>query len=197
MSQFLTIFASIFSVYGYYTYYSDLNRKQIKPNRWSWLIWSFATSLETITYNEISGDIVKVLVFSISCLSCLVITLAVWKKSIWEKPDWTEIFSVSTCFIALILWLVFNSALWAHVILLVSLPIAFIPTYRSAYEDYKTENSKAWLFWTIGDILIIGLVLFRLSKNEELGYAMIEFICHALVLLIVFFRKRKDLTLAV
>ncbi len=183
--------SSIFTISAYVIYFKQTNEHSISPNRWSWLVWGIATILETLTYSEISDDFWKVITFYISSISCILLTLLIWKRSKWIKPDWTEVVSVTLSFIAIFIWLAFGYTLIAHYVLLVSLPIAFIPTYKDAYINYHREDSNAWLFWSISDFLILILVLTRLNTINELPYILIEFLCHIATFLIVIVRKKS------
>ncbi len=186
--------AAIFAILGYRNYFKKISSNEIQPNRWSWLIWSFATILETITYDAVSEDPIKSIIFYIASVSCVIITIKIWNKSARKKPDdASEIFSVVMCLVAVIIWVSFNSAWWAHLVLLVSLPIAFIPTYKDAWKNYKSENCAAWWLWSIGDLFALLLILLRFDKAQEVPYAVIEFVCHALVVAIVVMRMRMKM----
>ena len=192
MEYILFVGAAICSLAGYYTYFRKITKNSITPNRWSWLIWSFATLLETITYDAVSDDVVKTIIFYISSVACILITIKIWRKAQWKRPDdWSEICSVVASFAAILIWIIFHQAWWAHAILLVSLPIAFIPTYKDAWANYTSEDTIAWLLWSIGDLLAIGLVVSRLQTAHEIPYAIAEFICHIIVVIIVTQRKLK------
>lgn len=192
--------SSIFGIWAYAVYFRKILKhsenggegsESFKPNRWSWLIWSVATAVESFTYEELSGDPFKSALFFISAGCCVVITTLIWTKSVWAMPDWTEILCTVASIAAIIVYVVFKEAFWAHFIAIAALPIAFIPTYRDAWLDWKSENTPSWMLWTIGDIATLSFVVMRLDKGEELPYAIIEMLCHGLVWGIVAFKRRK------
>ncbi|MEK7176739.1 MAG: hypothetical protein AAB719_00355 [Patescibacteria group bacterium] len=186
----LFITSGIFGVVAYRFYFKDIRDSVIKPNRWSWLIFCIATLLEVLTYNEVSGDLVKSSLFFISAICTFIIAALLWSRSTWKKPDWTEFICLSASIISLILWLGFNETLWAHIMLVVAIPISFIPIYRDSWNDWRVEDTVAWQLWTFGDLLAIFLVLTRLDKFEELPFAIVEFLSHATVWFLVSRGKR-------
>jgi FtsH-binding integral membrane protein len=192
MELLFLISGATFAIAGYGVYFKQIQHSttsKVRPNRWSWFIWSIATLFETITYSVISEDIWKIIVFGISVLACIFITIRIWKKAETKLPDTTEAISVIACILALVIWFVYQSAWWAHVVLLISLPIAFIPTYRDAWDDYRTEYTMAWVWWSLSDLCVLTLIIARLNKSEELPYAIIEFVSHFMVVAIVALRK--------
>jgi len=70
-----------------------------------------------------------------------------------------------------------------------AIPIAFLPTYKNALNNYENENSKAWLLWSISDLLMIVIIVIRLKAFKELPYAVVEFVCHFSVFVIIFYKQ--------
>ncbi len=184
------VIATIFSIAGYVVYYRAIKKNTVSPNRWSWIIWAAATLIETLTYHKSFGGFFESSIFYISSIACITITVMIWRIAKWEKPDFTEIFSVIACITAMIVWYSYQIALWAHVVMLVALPVAFIPTIKSAWGDYRHEDSAAWKLWSIGDLFCFLFILTQNKISEELYYIIIEFFCHFAVFLTVFYRKR-------
>ena len=188
----LSVAAIFVVIIAYGVYYFDIRNSKISPNRFSWLIWSFSASLETITYSVVSQDFVKSICFYISSIICIGITIKIWHLSKHTKVKKTEKISLIFCTGSLLIWIIFNSAWFAHLFLLVAIPIAFIPTLKGAIQNYQNENSHAWILWSISDIFVLGVIITRLDKIEELPYAMIELICHFSVFAIVTIKKLKS-----
>ena len=187
----LIILAAIISTFAYIIYYNDIKQSSISPNRFSWIIWSISTFLEALTYDIVTNDILKSICFYTSAICCILITIKIWTTSKWAKPNWTEKISLAFCFLALLVWITFNSILITHLLLLLAIPIAFIPTYKNAQNDFHSENSRAWLLWSISDILVVLIIIIRLKATVELPYALIEFGCHLSVFLILIVNKLK------
>jgi hypothetical protein len=184
----LTIIAALITITAYVIYYFDIKKHSIVPSRFSWIIWSFTASLETLTYSYISDDNLKSVCFVTSSLCCLLITAKIWTSSDRKVPNWAES-SLAFCTVALAIWLLFKSPFFAHILLLVAIPIAFLPTYKNALINFENENSNAWLLWSISDLLMIVIIVIRLKAFKELPYAVVEFICHFSVFVIVFYKQ--------
>lgn len=177
----MLIAAIAFGIAAYVEYFRDIQNEVITPNRWSWLIWSVATAMEALTYEAVSDDWVKGIAFFISAMCCFWVTILIWRKATWKKPDWTEIVSIVASGLALVIWLQFQLTLWAHLLMVLAVPIAFLPTWKSATKNPKNEKSRAWGLWSIGDLLTLLVILVRLDKVEELPFILVEFACHAVV----------------
>jgi hypothetical protein len=189
LAYILTIVASLISIAAYVIYYFDLKKHSIIPSRFSWIIWSLAASLETLTYSYISEDKLKSVCFVTSSLCCVFITLRMWKSSDRKVPNRAET-SLTFCTIALVMWLVLQSPFLAHILLLIAIPVVFVPTYKSALSNFKNENSKAWILWSVSDLLTIIIIVSRLEDARELPYAIVEFVCHFTLVAIVFYKQR-------
>lgn len=189
LASVIFVTAIVFIVVAYGKYYRDIRDGVIVPNRWSWLIWSASTVMEALTYEAVSEDWMKSAIFFISAVCCLGVSIRIWDKAKWEKPDWAEIFCVIASGMSLVLWLQFHFTLWAHLLMVFAVPVAFVPTWRSAIENPKNEQSQAWWMWSIGDLLTLLLILVRLDKMEELPFILVEFACHVIVWQMV--RKQK------
>ena len=62
----MLVAAIVFIVAAYAEYFRDIKNEVIAPNRWSWLIWSAATAVEAFTYEAVSEDWMKSVIFFIS-----------------------------------------------------------------------------------------------------------------------------------
>lgn len=116
---------------GYAVYLLGLRRHTVQPNRASWLIWAAATSLEALTYAAVNPGAPQALVFAVSAVACLAVTLGIWRRSAWAPPSPTETFCIAASLTALLLWLVFREAFWAHMLVVAAVPVSFWPTWAS------------------------------------------------------------------
>ncbi len=171
-----------FSFAGYVAYLAGLRRDIVQPNRASWLIWSAATALEALTYAAVNPGAPQGWVFAVSAAACIVVTLGIWRRSSWAPPSSTETFCIASCLTALVLWLVFREAFWAHMLVVAAVPVSFWPTWASVWIDRNRERSPAWGLWTFGDLATL-LVAVRGAELgfAELAYVVIELLCHASV----------------
>lgn len=177
---FLVALAATFA--GYATYLAGLRRNLVEPNRASWLIWSAATAIEASTYAAINPDGPQRWVFLFAAIACSTITLALWRRSSWSVPTRIESICIAASLCALVIWALFRDAFWAHMLVVVAVPVSFWPTWASVAADRSRERSPAWGLWTIGDLATLMLAA-RSPGNPvgEYAYILIELLCHASV----------------
>jgi hypothetical protein len=174
------------SLTGYGTYLLGLRRHLVEPNRASWLIWAAATGVEAATYFAVNPGAPQGWIFSLSAAACLVITLAMWRRSRWTAPSATESLCMGASLAALLLWIAFAQAFWAHMLVVVAVPISFWPTWRGVWEDRARERSPAWGLWTLGDLatLVLATRVGGFGVGQT-AYLLVELGCHAAVWLMV------------
>jgi multisubunit Na+/H+ antiporter MnhG subunit len=172
---------------GYATYLTGLRRKLVEPNRASWLIWSAATGLEALTYLAVNPDALQGVVLLVSALLCAAVTVSIWRRAAWAAPSRTESICIAACLVALVLWVVFREAFWAHMLVVLVVPVSFWPTWASVIADRNRERSPAWGLWTAGDVATL-IVAARSGAPGDVGeyaYLLVEFACHASVWLMI------------
>jgi hypothetical protein len=74
----------------------------------------------------------------------------------------------------------FRDAFWAHMLVVVAVPVSFWPTWASVVADRGRERSPAWGLWTLGDLATL-MVAARTpgSPVGEYAYILVELVCHA------------------
>ncbi|RDE06983.1 SET domain-containing protein [Sphingomonas aracearum] len=168
------------SLAAYVLYGIGLRRRLVEPNRASWLIWSAAAAVEAATYTAVNPHGPQAWVFLLSAGACLLVTLAIWRRGAWDRPTADELFCMAACLAALVLWLAFRSAFWAHMLVVAAVPVSFWPTWASTWADRTRERSPAWGLWTIGDLAT--LIVATRSESGGMGeyaYILVELACHA------------------
>lgn len=178
--------AIVLAAAGYATYLLALTRHLVEPNRTSWLIWATVTGVEAGTYAAVNPDAPQAIVFALSTVACVIVSAAMWRRSRWRAPDPLEIACLVACFGAVTLWLLFQEAFWAHMLVVAAVPISFWPTWASVREDPARERTAAWGLWTLGDLLTL-MVATRAAPVgvAEHGYIFVELVCHASVWLMI------------
>ncbi len=169
-----------FSFAGYAAYLVGLRRELVEPNRASWLIWSAATGLEALTYAAVNPGAPQGWVFAVSAVACAIVTLAIWHRASWAPPSASETACIAASLSALLVWLVFRDAFWAHMLVVAAVPISFWPTWASIRADPARERSPAWGLWTFGDLATLLIAVRGPDLGvAELGYVLVELLCHA------------------
>jgi hypothetical protein len=178
--------AMLCSLGGYGAYLMGLKRHLVQPNRASWLIWSAGTAVEAATYRALNPHAVQSWVFLLAAAACIVVTLAIWRRSAWEKPSTAEAACMAANFVALAIWLAFRETFWAHMLIVAVVPLGFWPTWTSVWQDRTRERSPAWGLWTVADLATL-LVATHVSVSGgparvgEYAYILAELLCHASV----------------
>ena len=171
---------------GYGLYLAGLRRHLVEPSRASWLIWAVATGVEAATYLAVNPGEPQGLVFATSAMACIVVTLAMWRRSRWTAPSPTETICMAASFVAIVLWLLLKETFWAHMLVVAAVPLGFWPTWASVWQDRARERSPAWGLWTLGDLAT--LIVATRSDGSGVGeyaYVLVELLCHASVWLMV------------
>lgn len=180
------IVAMVLSLSGYGIYLAGLRRHLVEPSRASWLIWAVATGIEAATYLAVNPGRPQGLVFVVSALSCIVVTLAMWRRSRWSRPSTTETVCMAASLAAIILWLPLQETFWAHMLVVGAVPLGFWPTWASVWEDRARERSPAWGLWTLGDLATLFVAVRSHGFGVgEYAYILVELLCHASVWLMV------------
>jgi len=176
------LLAVVASFTGYAIYLAGLQRRLVEPNRASWLIWGSGTLVEAVTYAAVNPGTLQSFVFLFSAAACLTVAIALWRRSRWSAPDAIEGICMAASLGAILLWLVFREAFWAHMLVVAVVPVSFWPTWRSVWADRARERSPAWGLWSIGDLATLILAT-RMGGQGigEYAYILVELACHASV----------------
>ena len=173
---------------AYILYGLATRRGLVAPNRASWLIWSATTTTEALTYNALNQGAAQNIVFLLSSIACIAVTLSVWRHSKWARPTSLESICMATCIAALVLWVGFQNAFWAHILILFVIPVSFLPTWVSLLKDSSQEQSPAWGLWTVADLAMLGFILLSTKGHgSDLPYILIELSCHASIWVMIGF----------
>ena len=176
------IAAMVLSLAGYGVYLAGLRRHLVEPSRASWLIWAVATGVEAATYLAVNPGKPQGLVFAVSAIACLIVTLSMWRRSRWSRPSPTEATCMAASLAAIILWLPLKETFWAHMLVVAAVPLGFWPTWASVIEDRARERSPAWGLWTLGDLATLLIAVRTPGFGVgEYAYILVELLCHASV----------------
>jgi SET domain len=76
--------------------------------------------------------------------------------------------------------------MWAHILVVVAVPVGFLPTWFSAIQDRRREMSPAWGLWSLADLSTLLLVIQSgRPHGMDLPYIVVELVCHVMVWLII------------
>jgi hypothetical protein len=185
----LTIAASSIAIIGYVIYYLNIKTTGIVFNRLAWIVASVSISLETITYCVVSNDYVRSFYFIVSALCIILITIKIWKFAKWDSSSQVQKYSLVFYSLSIAIWPLFDLPFIAHLLFLLVIPVTFFPIYISAYRNFKTEKSLAWLLWSASDLIIIISICINIKTVQALPYAIVNFICPFTVYAIIMFQR--------
>ncbi|MDO8599627.1 MAG: hypothetical protein Q7S02_05975 [bacterium] len=144
MQQTLTTVAGILMMAGFVPYIRAILRKETKPSKASWVIW---TTLDTIT---LAGMIAKGTVNGqlIGAIIGVYVTVGLALK--FGSPGWTRLdrACLGGAVLGIALWAITANPIAGIVTSCSVIFLGSIPTFVSAWEDPSRENTLAWtLYW--------------------------------------------------
>lgn len=143
-------------------------RGESTPNFASWGVWAILATLNALTFRAMENDTVATLQFvagSIGCIATFLYALAIGKFAWPDKQEqWLFVLSL----IAVVVWLVFNAATSANMIVLTAAVISFIPTARVVWKDPFKETPRSWVIWTLACAITVVNVLLRQGWSMSL-----------------------------
>ena len=181
MTQLLVILAIVSTIAAYWVYRKQILQDSVAPNRWSWLIWGLTMIVEAMTFQAVGQNLTQSIVVFVSAFACMAVALSVWRHQEWRRPTWTEYSSVGLAISAMIVWLVFQQSWWAHILVIIAVPISFLPTWAGLRDGRGDEAVLPWILWTIGDALTLVVIFITLDDLREIPYMAVETLCHASV----------------
>jgi len=187
----LGIIAGLTHIIAFLIYNKQMLQGLSRPNRATWMLWVFISTLNCASYIVMSRDIVKgflPIASTIACIAVFVVSLFKGKLSKLNLGD--EVALVIGCF-SIFIWWGYHSATYANLLLQVCIFISFIPTYRGVWRDVATEKALPWFIWSSAYILTITVVFLRWQDQyQDLVYPINCLLLHAGVGILAF--RRKD-----
>lgn len=169
----LGVVASFVQIAGYFIYSRKINIGRIKPNTASWSIWASGAILESSSYILITGDWVKNLLPIACALSALVLFIYCLFKGHFSKLSRLEWFLVATYFLAIFVWW-YQSVFYAHLLLVFTAIIAYLPIISNVWSDPMVEDATPWYIWTVAYSLFTLLVVLRWEKWIDIVYPLVS-----------------------
>ena len=166
ISSALGIIAGVFLIGGYVPYIYEVLKRTTIPNRASWLIWSLSTATILIGVHETgTNEAIWVPVAdAVGCFLILILSIPFGVGG-WAKTDRVSLLiSVASL---LVWWLTGNVmvALIANLLIYVS---GYVPTFKKAWGDPKSESRVAWTFFLVG--VVLNLVTVAIGMDS--GFAV-------------------------
>lgn len=179
----LGISAGIISLFAYLPYITSIIKRETKPSRSSWWIWSFVGLLIIFTYYSV-GARSTIWVPSVFFLGPL--TVAILSIKFGEGTGLNKIDKICLLgsFVSIIIWIIFKSATLALFINIFIDFLGFLPTFQKTFINPLHENKISWILFFFGSILNI-LALKSLSL-EIVSYPIYMFVMDIIMLLLIY-----------
>lgn len=144
----LSILAGLLAVLSYFPYGLAIWRKQTKPSRATWLIWS---TLDIVIWFGMFAKNAQNIQMSVVVVGALIITILALRHG---KPGWSriDIFCMACGCVGIILLLFLSNPIVGLSVGLVVNMIGSIPTLISSWQDPTRENRAGWLLMSLSSL---------------------------------------------
>ena len=155
--QLLGILAGLISFIAYVPYILSIIKKETRPSRSSWWIWSLVGLMILFSYYSIGArsTIWVPVVFFICPLVVAILSLLFGEGKSLNNAD--KICLLGTT-ISILLWIIFKSAQIALFVNIFIDFLGFLPTFQKTFFNPLHENKISWILFFIGSILNIMAV---------------------------------------
>lgn len=184
----LGILAGIVSACAYIPYIASILKKQTRPSRSSWWIWSLIGLLILLSYRSV-GALTTIWVpvsFFIGPAVVAILSLQFGENTKLSRLDKLCLLGASA---SLIFWVIFNSAEIALYINIFMDFLGFVPTFVKTYLRPLGESKASWILFFLGSILNIIAI-----DKLVLSIALYPFymLTMDIVMLMLLFRKKIE-----
>ena len=189
VSEVFSTLAGVFIFAGYIVYDKEIFLGRCKPNVISWSLWTMTTVLNLASYLAMTGDIFKASLSIVSSFFCLLTLIFALAKREYKPLQIFEWLTLVIGVLAVFVWWRYQSSLYANMIVQFAIVVAFMPTYRSIWNNPTNECVFPWLIFTVAYMLLVGTVLSRWNgQPEDLVYPILGSALHLLVVILIIAR---------
>ena len=148
----LGILAGVISAIAYVPYVISIFKRQTKPSRSSWWIWSLIGLLILLTYRSVGAisTIWVPLVFFIAPAVIAVLSLRFGENT---ALTWLDKICLLGAAMSMIFWLSLDSAAIALYINIFMDLLGFVPTLTKTYARPLGESKTGWILFFVGSVL--------------------------------------------
>ncbi|MCK9352489.1 MAG: hypothetical protein WCT49_06630 [Candidatus Paceibacterota bacterium] len=187
----VSLLSGIFILLAFAIYNREIFRGSSKPNVVSWGLWSMVTVLNMASYLALTGDILKNSLSIVAASATFVTFLYIFQKNSGISLTMTDWITLSIGVISAFVWMVFQSAVFANLTLQLANIAAFVPTYRSVWNNPENEKPLPWFFFSTAYLFLNITVFIRWSGNAaDLVFPVLGLFLHASLTALIVFRKK-------
>lgn len=135
---------------GFLPYIIQVVRKETKPNRTSWLIWSVMGVLILATYyaTDARNNLPATVVVAIGPIVTLLLSIKYGEGGL-NTLDKGCLFGAG---VSLLLWKGLNAPALGLLGALITDGMGMIPTWKDLYKDPTKEKPHAWIIWSVANV---------------------------------------------
>lgn len=172
------ILAATLIILGDFSYLIYTILGKVKPNRVTWLLWSFPAFIAFAAQFSQGLGILSLTTFAFG-FPCFLIFLASFlnKKAYWKITSF-DLVCGALSLMGLVLWGITQVGNWAILLAIVSDGLAAVPTIVKSYKAPETENYQAYLFNGLGAVITLFTI-------KQWGFAYSAFPIYILLLNII------------
>lgn len=157
----LGIIAGVIDIGTFVLYNKNILQGQCRPNIVSWGLWSFLAVLACVSYISMTGDWVKCILSVVSTTACIgTFVFSLFKGNV-NKLGKFDYWALALGVFAALIWWIYKNSTYGNLLLQPCFVIAYIPTWKSVWNDKKNEKPLPWLLWTVTFAVQIVVVLLR------------------------------------
>jgi hypothetical protein len=190
ISEVLGYLAGLAAISAYAPYILSILRKETRPSRSTWIIWTVASLVLLSSYFSVGarGTIWLPLAYAIGTIIVMLLSLRFGEGG-WSKFD--KICFTSS-FLSLMLWWIFDSPLLALLLNLSIDVIGSFPTMKKVKRDPKSENKLGWTLFFVGVVLNLLSALFGGKISFEIMiYPAVMFTTVGIIFYFVVIHKKS------
>ena len=178
LAVWLGIIAGIMHVAAFLLYNKQMLAGQSKPNTTTWTTWVFLSSMNCITYLDMSKDVVKTLLPIFSALACIGTFVFSLLRGKLSKLNFWEYIALATGLFSTFMWYLYHNSTIGNLLLQIPIIISFLPTYSGIWKA-DTEKSLPWFVWSGAYILVIITIILRWrGQYQDFAYPVNCLILH-------------------
>lgn len=181
-----TILGSIIAAIGGLSYLIDTVRGKVKPNKVSFLLWSFAPLIAfAAQLKEGVGFLLALITFTAGIEPLLIFIASFFNKEAEWKLNRFDLVCGAVSILGLILWQITKTGYIAIMFSILADAMASLPTIIKSYRNPETES--AWPYFTTVISAIITLLAVKDYSLASIGFSIyLLILCLMLSVLIQF-----------
>lgn len=185
---FFAITSSLVGIVCFAPYIRDVFLRKTEPHSYTWLIWTILQSIGVVAMLS-GGAGIGIASLTLGALFCGFIFILSLKHGTQNIKTFDKI-CLMGALIAIGIYFFLHNALLSVIVVTLTDFIAFLPTFRKAYEEPKTETASTFILSSSSNLLALGaLTIVNLTTSL---YLISLVITNAVCALIILTRRKKN-----